>query len=298
VYKNVTIKDFFDNLNDVWCILGLEAVEAEKQHYFREVTFDKNTTITNFAKTLDDEQANLDRDDIVIPDADKKHHFLMQVKKSRKFLKPEWRVYNKKPAAQKTWDLTVAYFKELEIDDEAFDPDEEIGSVRGGGYESSNHVDEARNAIAWEQKEKTIEQNEKILQLLSIMANQEKATAVVSGPAPAKPAAALVVEEAANSVDNKKMMDMMMTMMREVTTLKQQVNNNNRENVNPNNVNTILGPPCKHCGKQHPHSPGHKLGTEAECPGRDWPNHIKDSNARNDRYFIMRMNKRKLEKRT
>jgi hypothetical protein len=288
-YKNVTIRDFFNHLNDVHCVIGLEAVESEKKHYFRDVTFDKNTTIAKFAKTLNDEQANLQRDDIIIADADKQHQFLMQIKKARKFAKPEWRVYNKKSAAQRTWNLTVKYFKELEIDDETLDQDEEIGSIRGGGYESANHVEEARNAIAWEQQEKTIAQNEQILQLL-MQERSDRAAAAVSAPAPAKPAPTVVVEEAANAVDNKKMMDMMMTMMREVTALKQQVNN--RENVNPNNVNTILGPPCKHCGKQHPHMPGHKLGTEAECPGRDWPKHIKDSQAANDRYFIMRMNKR------
>jgi hypothetical protein len=120
----------------------------------------------------------------------------------------------------------------------------------------------------------------------------ERAAAVVGAPAPAKPAPTVIVEETANAVDNNTMLEMMKTMMREVTTLKQQVNNNNRENVNPNNVNTILGPPCKHCGKQHPHMSGHKLGTEEQCPGRDWPNHIKGSQAANDRYFIMRMNKR------
>ena len=290
-YKNVTIKEFFDHLNDVHCVLGLEAVESEKQHYFRDVAFDKNTTVAKFAKTLNDEQANLRRDDIIIPDADKQHHFLMQIKKARKFGKPEWRVYNKKPAAQRTWNLCVTYFKELEIEDETLDQDEEIGSIRGGGYESANHVDEARSAIAWEQQEKTIAQNEQILQLL-MQERSERAAAVVDAPAPAKPAPAVIVEETANAVDTNTMLEMMKTMMREVTTLKQQVNNNNRENVNPNNVNTILGPPCKHCGKQHPHMSGHKLGTEAECPGRDWPNHIKGSQAANDRYFIMRMNKR------
>ena len=77
-----------------------------------------NTTIANFGKTLDDEQANLSRDDIVISDADKKHHFLMQIKKAKKFSKQEWRVYDKKTVAEKTWDLTKKYFKELEIDDE------------------------------------------------------------------------------------------------------------------------------------------------------------------------------------
>ena len=296
-YKNVTIKDFFNHLNDVWCKLSLDAVETEKQHYFRPVTFDKNTTVAKFAKTLDDEQTNLTRDNIIIPDADKQHHFLMQIRKARKFEKAEWRVYDKKATAQKTWDLTKAYFKELEIDDETLNQDEEIGSIRGGGYESSNHVEEARNAIEWEQREKTIEQNEKILGLLSTMATKEKAAAAVSAPPSSKPDTALAVEESANAVDTKKMMDMMMTMMREVTALKQQVNNgntnnNNRENFNPNNRNTVLGPPCKHCGKQHPHMPNHKLGTEAACPGRDWPNHIKDSKAKDDRFFIERMNKR------
>lgn len=293
-YKNVSIKDFFHHLNSVWCVLGLDAVDSEKKHYYRDVTFDKNNTVAKFVKTLNNEQANLERDDINISEADKQHHFLMQVRKSRKFSNHEWKTYNKKPAAQRTWNLTAAHFKELEIEDETFDADEAIGSIRGGGYESANHVEEAARAIQWEQQEKTIAQNEQILNLL--MQNRAEKAAAVSfklpapAPAPAKPAATPVVEKTANAVDNKQMMDMMMTMMREMNTLKQQVND--RENVNPNNVNTILGPPCKHCGKQHPHMPDHKLGTEAECPGRDWPKHIKGSNAANDRYFINRMNKR------
>ena len=66
-----------------------------------------------------------------------------------------------------------------------------------------------------------------------------------------------------------------------------------QENTKPNTTFVKPdGPACKHCGKIHPNILGHWLGTEEECPGRDWPNNVKGHIADGVDYFIKRMNKR------
>ena len=90
----------------------------------------------------------------------------------------------------------------------------------------------------------------------------------------------------------KNMMTMMQQMQaQKMVTLQQQQGRptSGGENANPNVPD---GPACKHCGKKHPLITNHWLGSEAECPGRDWPNNIKDHKAEKVKWFIDRMNAR------
>jgi hypothetical protein len=89
----------------------------------------------------------------------------------------------------------------------------------------------------------------------------------------------------------KNMLTMMQQMQAQMVTLQQQQGRQTSggENAHPNVPD---GPACKHCGKKHPLIANHWLGSEAECPGRDWPNNIKDHKAEKVKWFIDRMNAR------
>ena len=89
----------------------------------------------------------------------------------------------------------------------------------------------------------------------------------------------------------KNMLTMMQQMQAQMVNLQQQQGRQTSggENAHPNVPD---GPACKHCGKKHPLIANHWLGSEEECPGRDWPNNIKDHKAEKVKWFIDRMNAR------
>ena len=281
-YKNVTIRQFFNELDTVWLKKCLESDEETEEHYLRDVTFGQDHTVSKFAKDLDQEQVDVARDDIVITDAKKKHHFLIQIKTARLFTAEEWKVYNKKSAADRSWALTKTYFKELEMDNEELAQAERALEIRGGGYASANAVQETEAAI-------DREQNEAALVLLKEIAEKENTNTA---------AANAVIESQAKMM--KDMQAMMTKMQTEMTALKARPaaaakpppNRGGTENANPNTPAFVPGPPCKYCGKQHGNIPDHWMGTEANCPGKDWPSNIVGSACENNQWFIDRMNKR------
>lgn len=277
-YKDVTIRQFFNELNTVWVKKCLESDEETEEHYLRAVSFGQTHTVSKFAKDLDQEQIDIARDDIIITEAKKKQHFLIQIKNARLFTSEEWKVYNKKTDANRSWALTKAYFKELEIDNEENEQAERAMEMRGGGYASANAVQETEAAI-------DREQNEAALLLLKEIAEKGNADAA---------SANAVVESQAKMM--KDMQEMMMKMQAEMTALKARPAGKatiiNNENANPNTAAFVPGPPCKHCGKQHGNIANHWMGTEANCPGKDWPSNIVGSVCADNEWFHKRMNKR------
>ena len=93
----------------MWVKKCLESDEETEEHYLRAVSFGQTHTVSKFAKDLDQEQIDIARDDIIITKAKKKQHFLIQIKNARLFTSEEWKVYNKKSNANRSWALTKAY---------------------------------------------------------------------------------------------------------------------------------------------------------------------------------------------
>ena len=149
-FNKVKIKEYLDHLDTVWCRLSIDGIEKAKENYYRTKTENKFTTARK-AKALDEEQETLATDGIIISEDNKKQHFLVQTKKNYGFTKQEWRIYNKKSAANRDWAATKTYFKELEVDNNTYDDDEDLAEIRGGGYESAALVQERHAATIEEQ---------------------------------------------------------------------------------------------------------------------------------------------------
>lgn len=130
-YNKVKIKEYLDHLDTVWCRLSIDGIEKAKEHYYREKTEDQYTT-AGMAKTLDEEAETLATDGIIISEADMKQHFLVQTRKNYRFTRQEWRDYNKKPDADRDWAATKTYFKDLEVDNNTYNNDEDLAVMRGG----------------------------------------------------------------------------------------------------------------------------------------------------------------------
>jgi O6-methylguanine-DNA--protein-cysteine methyltransferase len=58
-YKDVTIRQFFNELNTVWVKKCLESDEETEEHYLRAVSFGQTHTVSKFAKDLDQEQIDM-----------------------------------------------------------------------------------------------------------------------------------------------------------------------------------------------------------------------------------------------
>ena len=236
----------------------------------------------------------MERDGITITDKEKKRHYLKQLKRNKIFDKNDWGSYNSKATNQKGWNATKAHFQKLYKVNKKFKDDDEAATIRGGGYGGSGLESAMLAREQYEQNQQAI----KILQEIKDMQanNNNNTPPIVPYCQPVEDTANAVVggsNDGSRDTIIQGLMKTMATLTASVEKLQQGQNNKpppGRENANPNT--TFSAPPCKHCGKSHPGVPNHWLGTEAECPGRDWPNNVKGHIADGVDYFVKRMNKR------
>ena len=236
-------------------------IEEAENNYKRDVVIagEGGLTIIQFGKQCDDEQKDLERDGITITDKEKKRHYLKQLKRNKIFDKNDWGSYNSKATNQKGWNATKAHFQKYQ---QAIEILKEIKDMQANNNNNTPPIVPYCQPV------------------------EDTANAVVGGS-----------NDGSRDTIIQGLMKTMATLTASVEKLQQGQNNKpppGRENANPNTTpnTTFSAPPCKHCGKSHPGVPNHWLGTEAECPGRDWPNNVKGHIADGVDYFVKRMNKR------
>jgi hypothetical protein len=78
-FKRRTFRSYIEHLEAHWCILNYKIVKSLKQNWKRD--WEAEEHITGYSRRLDQEQASLLRDNIVIPDADKLHQYILQMYK-------------------------------------------------------------------------------------------------------------------------------------------------------------------------------------------------------------------------
>ena len=118
-YETVTPKQFLEHLRNIWCRLDTAAIQEMKDEYY--ANWDPNMHITKYINSLQKGQKQLARDNIIINNEDKLHHFILQMYKANMFDKEDIKKWERIPANEKTWDSATAYFANLVREQEMFD---------------------------------------------------------------------------------------------------------------------------------------------------------------------------------
>ena len=85
-YKEVTIRDYFNHLDQYWCKMDTKIIKKMKKLVYEP--WDQVMHITKFAKHLDEHQGYLKSAGIEITDATKLKFYLEQIIDSTMFDKP------------------------------------------------------------------------------------------------------------------------------------------------------------------------------------------------------------------
>ena len=104
---------------------------------------------TTFAKRLSREQKKLKSDNIIISDADKKQHLMIQVWDRDHFDRAVMIEWNEQPNIQKSFDNAVAYFTKNLAAIKSFEADGG-GALKKQGYERTTASTESQAACAAE----------------------------------------------------------------------------------------------------------------------------------------------------
>ena len=100
-YLNVTPRDYIDHLETNHCPLDVTAINELKAHYYRGN--ESNERLSKFATRLDQEQARLAADGIIIPETDKFQHYLSEIYKSGVFSVEAITQWTETPPLQQTY---------------------------------------------------------------------------------------------------------------------------------------------------------------------------------------------------
>ena len=162
---------------------------------------------------------------------------------------------------QKGWERTKTYFQKLWKVNKKYKEDNEVDTIRGGGYGGSGL--EAAN-LAREQYEQNQQAIEILREIKDMQANNNNAPPIVPYCQPVEDTANAVVSgsnDGSRDAVIQGLMKTMETLTASVEKLQQGQNNKpppGLENANPNT--TFSGPPCN--AKSHPN---HWLGTEGSA---------------------------------
>ena len=113
-YDNVTPLDFITHLETEHCPCDKQAVKECRDHYFRGWQRNngaKTENLIKFAKRLDEEQAALQRNGIIIANEEKKQHYLLQCYKSGVFPHSVLREWKRRPEGDQTYTQAKAFFQ-------------------------------------------------------------------------------------------------------------------------------------------------------------------------------------------
>ena len=139
-YTTVTVREYLTHLTDKWCRINMATRKKMKNHLYRGWQEDEH--VTAFAARLKKERTELASNGITIEDDDLVEHYVLEMYKRELFDRVEMTVYENKADADKTFDLTCAYFAELVAEREDFEFNSG-GAERKARFESAAAVQEA-----------------------------------------------------------------------------------------------------------------------------------------------------------
>ena len=116
-------------------MLNCKTVESLKQNWKRD--WEPEEHITGFSRQLDQEQAALQRDSIIISDADKLHQYILQMYKCNCFGQPMMTEWENKADADKTYPNAVLFFDNKMASIEKHQ-ENSCNSAKQNGFESAN----------------------------------------------------------------------------------------------------------------------------------------------------------------
>jgi len=149
-YKRLTPRDYISHLESKWVILDELQIEEMTKNYKRGWETDEH--FTTFAYRLDREQAALLKDSIIISDADKKQHMMVEVWARDLFDRAVMIKWNDRTPAQKSYAHAVTYFTKELRSIENFEASGG-GASKKQGFESANVVAEIQTACVNQLKE-------------------------------------------------------------------------------------------------------------------------------------------------
>ena len=134
-FKRRTFRSYIEHLEAHWCILDCKTIESLKQNWKRDWGAEEH--ITGYSRRLDQEQATLARDNILIADADKLHQYILQMYKCNYFDQPMMTEWEKKATADKTYANAVIFFNDKMASIEKYQENSGNSAMRNG-FESAN----------------------------------------------------------------------------------------------------------------------------------------------------------------
>ena len=146
-YKRVLPRRYIEHLELKWVILDEVQIEKMIGNYKRGWSQEEH--FTTFAKRLSREQKKLKSDNIIISDADKKQHLMIQVWDRDLFDRAVMNEWNERPNINKSFDHAVAYFTKQLAAIESFEA-AGGGASKKQGYESTNAATEFQAACVAE----------------------------------------------------------------------------------------------------------------------------------------------------
>ena len=169
-YKKVKPIDFLNHLKNEWVEIDTGAVKKMKASFYEE--WDPEENIKKFATRLTKKQESLDRDGIVISNADKLQFYIEQMYDANRFDKKEMITWETKPKPEKTWENARKYFEKLVKIEHSYNKMAGRQSNKRSQYESANAAaeegDEVREYLdniasaAAKQEEKAFKQEENL----------------------------------------------------------------------------------------------------------------------------------------
>jgi hypothetical protein len=142
-YKRILPRAYLAHLEAKWVILDELQIEDMVKKYKRGWSQDEH--FTTFAHRLDREQKKLSDDNIVVSDADKKQHLMVELWGRDLFDRPVMIEWNERPREEREYAHAVAYFTKHLAAIETYEA-AGGGASKKQGFESTNAVAEIQAA--------------------------------------------------------------------------------------------------------------------------------------------------------
>jgi hypothetical protein len=142
-YKRIQPRHYLAHLESKWVILDELQIEEMIKKYKRGWSADEH--FTTFANRLNREQKKLRDDNIVVSDADKKQHLMVELWGRDLFDRPVMIEWNERPREEREYEHAVAYFTKHLAAIETYEA-AGGGASKKQGFESTNAVAEIQTA--------------------------------------------------------------------------------------------------------------------------------------------------------
>ena len=117
-YKEVSIKDYFDHLNEYWCKMDTKPTQKMTKSFYEP--WDQVMHVTKFAKLLDEQQEYLKSAGIEITDASKLQFYTEQIIDSQMFDKPIIIRWEERGIEGETWEKARKFFEKMTRREEVY----------------------------------------------------------------------------------------------------------------------------------------------------------------------------------